>query len=202
MQDHRPNGRVEIGPGRVAVGEVAHRGHPAREPVGGGRYVKDLPILIGEQDALVGPPEAARRRRIIKGPLRHPPVDLEDEALGEPLVLQVPNHSHREVVIVDHPLAPVRGRTAAPDHLLGDVSRRRRAFDLARGDRLFNQRFYNVMVFGLRARHLLRELNPPMHVGIDEMQALVEGIDQRIGEIRPEFIIQGDRFRERPSSGV
>ena len=81
-------------------------------------------------------------------------VELIDQCRRQGLGGKARDLGHCPVVVQDHPLAAVAGRSAGAEHLLGDASGGGGAFELARCDRLLDERADEVSAPIGRLGHL------------------------------------------------
>ena len=169
---------------RFGVGKREQSLHPCVEFAGVGRRMQDGPVALVHDDDVVGfQPESPDDPRVVLRAFGQDPLQFEEHGCGQTPVDMLAHELHPAVVVRDHRLAPIPWRAACSEHLLGDPSGRRGTLELARGDRLLDQRAHQVPVPGTGVGDIDGELDPPAGVAIDLVQHAVQvpGIGIRKG---------------------
>ena len=180
---------------RALVGEADHGVQPIRQLLRRRRDMQNpLVAVIDDPDPFVpGALEPAARLRVVEGVGRQGGVQSQHPARGQRLVLDPPNGLHRPIVVEDHVLTAVPRAPARTDHVLRHYPRRRSPFELARSDRLLDQRINDEPVTEVRIRHLFGDADPAAELAVDPVQGLLHRIGQHEEEGPPPGVAQRQR---------
>ena len=126
-------------------------------------------------------------------------MDVEYQLRCERLRPPLRDSLHCREIVQDHLLADVAGRTPCADHLLGHLAGCDRAFQLARGDGLLDQRPDQVTVLGLRIGDRLRQADGPARSDVDLVQFLLHHLGHPKLEGLPLLVVERHRVQHAAS---
>ena len=178
--------------------EPDHRVHPRRQRLRRRRDVQDL-LAAGVDDldaGVVGKLQAARGVRSAERVPRDGGVQRQHRGGGQRPVLHLADRLHRPVVVQDHPLAAGPRRPAGAEHAGGGGPGGGGALELARSDRLADQRVDDEPVAGLAVHHLVADPNPAVRAAVDPMQRLLRAVRQHEAERAPADVAQRQQARQ------
>ena len=180
VQGDGPDHRMEKHSRGLAVSKAAEQLQALLQLAGRRRHVEHRSVGVVHHNVLAKRAQPAGVSRIIQRVLTHQPVEIQHQLRRQGLILELPDALHCPVVVEDHLLGAIPGRTAAADHGLGHIPRRRRTLHLGGGDRLLHQRAQQVAISsggsgdGFRGHHAGACLHVDLMKALEQHRRLAE----------------------------